>query len=66
MTLDERRRPEILNASRRARVARGSGTTVSDVNELLKQFGMMKQMMKKMGKMHKAFARKGVMPWLAR
>jgi len=64
MTPDERRRPEILNASRRARVARGSGTTVADVNELLKQFGMMKQMMKRMGKMQKAFARKGAMPRL--
>ena len=66
MTLDERRRPEILNASRRARVARGSGTTVTDVNDLLKQFGMMKQMMKQMGKMQKTFARKGAMPRLAR
>ena len=65
MTLGERRRPEILNASRRARVARGSGTTVTDVNELLKQFGMMKQMMKRMGKIQKAFAHKGAMPWLA-
>jgi signal recognition particle subunit SRP54 len=65
MTPDERRRPEILNASRRARVARGSGTTVADVNELLKQFGTMKQMMKRMGKMQKAFARKGTMPRLA-
>jgi signal recognition particle subunit SRP54 len=66
MTLDERRRPEILNASRRARVARGSGTTAADVNELLKQFGMMKQMMKRMGKMQKAFTCKGGMPRLAR
>ena len=66
MTLDERRKLEILNASRRARVARGSGTTVADVNEMLKQFGMMKQMMKKMGKMQKASTRKGGMPWLAR
>jgi signal recognition particle subunit SRP54 len=65
MTPDERRRPDILNASRRARVARGSGTTVADVNDLLKQFGMMKQMMKKMGKMQKTLARKGVMPRLA-
>jgi signal recognition particle subunit SRP54 len=64
MTPGERRRPEILNASRRARVARGSGTTVADVNDLLKQFGMMKQMMKRMGKMQKAFARKGAMPQL--
>jgi signal recognition particle subunit SRP54 len=46
-------------------VARGSGTTVADVNELLKQFGTMKQMMKRMGKMQKAFARKGTMPRLA-
>jgi signal recognition particle subunit SRP54 len=66
MTRDERQRPEILNASRRNRVAKGSGTAVSEVNDLLKQFSMMKKMMKEMGKMQKAFARKGGMPRLAR
>jgi signal recognition particle subunit SRP54 len=64
MTIDERRRPEILNASRRARIARGSGTSVAQVNDLLKQFGMMKRMMKDLGKMQKAMARKGAGPRL--
>jgi signal recognition particle subunit SRP54 len=64
MTRQERRNPELLNASRRARVARGSGTTVAEVNDLLKQFNMMKRMMKDMGKMQKALARKGKLPRL--
>ncbi len=53
MTRRERARPEILNGSRRARIAKGSGTKVSDVNALLKQFSQMRQMMKmlKGGKM---------------
>jgi signal recognition particle subunit SRP54 len=46
MTPRERRRPEVINGSRRLRIARGSGTTVSDVNRLLKQFKQMKKMMK--------------------
>ncbi len=46
MTKKERARPEILNGSRRARIAAGSGTKVSDVNALLKQFSQMRQMMK--------------------
>jgi signal recognition particle subunit SRP54 len=62
MTPRERRQPEILNANRRARIARGSGTTVSDVNELLRQFTMMKRMMKDMSKMQKKMARKGMLP----
>jgi signal recognition particle subunit SRP54 len=66
MTPDERRRPEILNANRRTRIARGSGTSVAEINDLLKQFGMMKRMMKDMGKMQKAMARKGALPRLAR
>jgi len=48
MTPRERQEPEILNGSRRERIARGSGTKVQDVNQLLKQFGEMKQMMRKM------------------
>ena len=59
MTPAERRRPEILNAGRRTRIARGSGTTVAEVNDLLKQFNVMKKMMKEMGKMQKTMARKG-------
>jgi signal recognition particle subunit SRP54 len=62
MTPMERRRPEILNAGRRARIARGSGTKVAEVNDVLKQFNAMKKMMKEMNKMQKAMARKGVMP----
>jgi signal recognition particle subunit SRP54 len=62
MTPVERRRPEILNAGRRARIARGSGTKVAEVNDVLKQFNAMKKMMKEMGKMQKAMTRKGVMP----
>jgi signal recognition particle subunit SRP54 len=62
MTPTERRRPEILNAGRRARIARGSGTKVAEVNDVLKQFNAMKKMMKEMGKMQKAMSRKGVMP----
>jgi signal recognition particle subunit SRP54 len=46
MTLQERRRPEILNASRKRRVAKGSGTDVSDVNRLLDHFSQMQKMMK--------------------
>ena len=61
MTPKERRQPEILNASRRTRIARGSGTNVAAVNDLLKQFGMMKRMMKDLGKMQKTMARKGVL-----
>jgi signal recognition particle subunit SRP54 len=66
MTPDERRRPEILQASRRTRIARGSGTSVADVNDLLKQFSMMKRMMKDMSKLQKAMARKGALPRLPR
>lgn len=62
MTREERRRPEILNASRRTRIARGSGTSVSEVNDLLKQFNMMKRMMQDMGKLQKKMARKGALP----
>ena len=46
MTLDERQRPEIINGSRRQRIARGSGTNVQDVNRLLKQFAQLRKMMK--------------------
>jgi signal recognition particle subunit SRP54 len=65
MTRQERRQPELLNASRRARVARGSGTSVGEVNDLLKQFQMMKRMMKDMGKLQKTMARGGRLPRLA-
>lgn len=51
MTPQERKQPEVLNGSRRARVARGSGTDVSEVNSLLKRFLEVRKMMKQMGKM---------------
>jgi signal recognition particle subunit SRP54 len=49
MTTEERRRPEIINGSRRLRIANGSGTTTGDVNRLVKQFQEMQKMMKRMG-----------------
>jgi signal recognition particle subunit SRP54 len=51
MTLNERRNPDMLNASRRRRIAAGSGTTVQDINLLVKQFRDMQKMMKQMGVM---------------
>jgi signal recognition particle subunit SRP54 len=50
MTVDERRRPEIINGSRRARIAKGSGTTVQQVNQLLNARKQMAKMVKQMGK----------------
>ncbi|HSJ48868.1 MAG TPA: signal recognition particle protein [Gammaproteobacteria bacterium] len=50
MTPQERRHPDIIKASRRKRIATGSGTQVQDVNKLLKQFMQMQKMMKKMSK----------------
>jgi len=49
MTPLERRRPEVINGSRKRRVAQGSGTQIQDVNRLLKQHKQMQRMMKKMG-----------------
>ncbi len=49
MTPLERRKPEIMNGSRRTRIANGSGTSVAEVNKLVKQFGEMQKMMKRMG-----------------
>ncbi|MEL0010597.1 MAG: signal recognition particle protein, partial [Bacteroidota bacterium] len=54
MTPEERRNPEILNGSRRRRIAQGSGRTVREINDLIKQFDQMKKMMKTMSKMGKA------------
>jgi signal recognition particle subunit SRP54 len=48
MTPEERRRPEIINGSRRQRIARGSGTNVQDVNRLLKQYAQLRKMMKQL------------------
>jgi signal recognition particle subunit SRP54 len=57
MTFDERRTPGLLNASRKKRVARGSGTSVQEINQLIKQYLQMKRMMKgvKSGWMKRAF-----------
>ena len=49
MTPQERANPELINGSRRVRISKGSGTTVADVNRLVKQFSEMKKMMKQMG-----------------
>ena len=62
MTKKERRNPKILNAKRRQRIANGSGTTVQEVNRLLKQHKQMAQMMKKMGKMGKSGLLAGLPP----
>ena len=51
MTLIERQRPEIIKGSRRQRIAAGSGTTLMEVNQLIKQFGEMRKMMKSPHKM---------------
>jgi signal recognition particle subunit SRP54 len=48
MTTEERRNPEIINGSRRRRIAKGSGTTPQDINQLLKQFHEAKKIMKVM------------------
>jgi signal recognition particle subunit SRP54 len=59
MTRAERQDPQILNASRRRRIARGSGTTTQDVNRLVKQFGEMQKMMRQMA----GGGRRGMMPF---
>ncbi len=59
MTPQERARPDILNARRRQRVARGSGTTVTEVNNLLLRFSQMRKMMKNTGQMKKMMSRAG-------
>src|SRR5205807_2810523 len=51
MTKEERTRPNILNARRRQRIARGSGSTVTEVNDLLRRFDQMRKLMKNAGKM---------------
>ncbi len=59
MTRKERANPVILNASRRKRIAAGSGTTVAELNTLLNKFNQMQQMMKKMGKFQKMMMKMG-------
>ena len=60
MTREERRHPEVINANRKRRIARGSGTDVQDINELLSQFKQIKRMMKQMADSGKQ--RKGRFP----
>jgi signal recognition particle subunit SRP54 len=66
MTPGERARPELLNARRRQRIARGSGTTVTEVNNLLLRFQDMRKLMKKPGKLKKMMASAGGMGMLGR
>lgn len=61
MTPAERANPEIMNGSRKIRIAQGSGTSVQEVNQLLKQFEQMRKMMKSMNKMGGAKALAGLM-----
>jgi len=57
MTLMERRNPALLNASRRKRIAKGSGVSVTELNTLLNRFSQMQQMMKKMGKFQRMMSK---------
>jgi len=59
MTTQERRSPQILNAKRRIRIAKGSGVSVTELNTMLNKFGEMQQMMKKMGKFSKMMGKMG-------
>jgi signal recognition particle subunit SRP54 len=63
MTMKEREKPEIIGASRKQRIAKGSGTSVEEVNKLLKQFDQMRKMMKQManGGMKRGLFGKGKM-----
>jgi signal recognition particle subunit SRP54 len=59
MTAQERRSPQILNAKRRIRIAKGSGVSVTELNTMLNKFGEMQQMMKKMSKFSKMMGKMG-------
>jgi signal recognition particle subunit SRP54 len=59
MTPKERQNPQILNAKRRQRIAKGSGVTVTELNTMLNKFSQMQQMMKKMGKFQKMMSKMG-------
>ena len=64
MTPRERRKPEIINGSRRNRIAKGSGTSVGEINRLVKQFSEMQKMMKRMGAMTMGKKGKRKMPMM--
>ncbi len=59
MTIKERRSPQLLNAKRRQRIAKGSGVSVAEVNSMLQRFNQMQGMLKKMGKFQKMIGRMG-------
>jgi signal recognition particle subunit SRP54 len=59
MTPQERKSPQILNARRRVRIAKGSGVSVTELNTMLNKFGQMQQMMKKMGKFSRMMGKMG-------
>lgn len=59
MTLEERENPEIIDSSRRKRIAKGSGVTVAELNKLLKQFKETRKMMKQFGNMSKGMKKRG-------
>ena len=63
MTPYERQNPQVINGSRRKRIAAGSGTTIQDLNRMLKQFGEMKKMLKNVGKMKFKGMPKNIMPF---
>ena len=63
MTLKERRNPRIINGSRRKRISKGSGTTVQDVNRLIKQFEEMRKMIKRFKKMKMGKIMPGMTPF---
>ena len=62
MTPEERRRPELIKGSRRLRIARGSGTNVQQVNQLVKQFGQMRKVMRQVGRGQDARPRRADAP----
>ncbi len=63
MTPEERKNPAIIDGSRRLRVARGSGTTVAEVNQVLKQFNLLNKMAGKLGRVNKKMFKSGGAPW---
>jgi signal recognition particle subunit SRP54 len=64
MTVEERRNPNLLNGSRKKRIAAGSGNSIQAVNQLIKQFGAMQKMFGKMGKGQLRNIPKGMAPFL--
>ncbi|MDP3013203.1 MAG: signal recognition particle protein, partial [Candidatus Subteraquimicrobiales bacterium] len=63
MTWKERKNPNMLNGSRRARIAKGSGVSVQEVNQLLKQFEQMRKIMKQLGKINSTSLKDKLFPF---